>query len=130
MTTQRPNSRLDDWSGPVFPELTPRLITALQALPQNQRSGPGIRSRLGGLVGLEGVTEQVATDGYTWPTVVMVSVHGGVIAVALPHASLDRSPAVYTKGEHVTDATADAIMARVIRALRPNPGRRSILTGP
>ena len=130
MTTQQSHSRLDGWRGPVFPAVTPRLIEVLRGLPEAERSGTALREKLVGIPGLESLVELTASDGYTWPTVALISVHGGVIAVALPGPSLDRSPAAYYKGQHINSETANAIMARVIRALRPNPGRRPVLTGP
>lgn len=124
MTLQRPDSRLQGWNGPVFPAVTPRLIEVLRALPEAERSGTDLRSKLVSIPALESMVELTATDGYTWPTVVLVSVHNGVVAIALPGASLDRSPAAYYKGQHIDVETANAIMARVIRALRPTPGHR------
>lgn len=127
MTAQQPNSRLHGWKGPIFPQLMPDLIAALEALPASQRTGSGLEERLERVPGLLAITGMTASDGYFWPSVVSVSVHGGLVAVALPAATLDRSPAVYLKGPHTNDATADAVMARIIRPLRPASRRRPIL---
>jgi hypothetical protein len=130
MTLQRPDSRLPGWDGPVFPRLTSNLVAALEALPERRRTRANLEDQLERVQGLVSIAAMGATDGYHWPTVVSVAVHGGIVAVALPNANLDRSPAVYMQGQHMNDATADAVMARVIRALRPSPGQRPILTGP
>lgn len=128
MTLQHPDSRLVGWRGPVFPAVMPRLIETLQAMSVGQRSAANLRAELVSVAGLEGLVELTATDGYAWPVVGVVAVQpSGVVAVALPRADLDRSPAVYMKGQHVNEETANAILARVIRALRPNPGRRPVL---
>ena len=77
------------------------------------------------------------SDGYTWWRTIVFDVHGGQVAILMPllrdqdkvdDTFLDRSPAAYTKGSDDAKAAANAVAARLARAMgdanRDRAGRR------
>lgn len=120
---QHGDAALAGWDGPYHPVLVSNLVATFMARPQGERNGSSLKAAVQGVPGfLRMFRPERARDGYVWFWAFEFEVYGGKVLVALPwgdNSTLDRSPAVYTQGLHVNIETANAIVARVIRALRP-----------
>lgn len=128
---QHGGAALRGWDGPYHPVLIPSLATVYTERPDGEGNGSALEAAVRGIPGfVQMFRPPTARDGYDWFWAFEFTVYGGRVLVALPWAQdwqrvdgsqLDRSPAVYTQGQHVNIDTANAIVARVIRALRPGP---------